>query len=191
MKLRLLAAVAAISSLSAPAFAAEVSGARVELVGGWDNPDFDFNPPSGGPNDDGMVYGIGAGYDFALGKDLAIGVDVEATDSTAGFTFTNAGDTTSYSLGRDLYAGGRLTLSVAESLNLVFKAGYSSARARRSVVTPVFAEDLSYTTSGVRLAGGLQFAVGKNAYVGGEYRWTDYDTQLERGQAVATLGLRF
>ena len=187
----ILAAAATLATLASPAAAADLSGARVELVGGWDDADFDFNSLGQEPKSDGAVYGIGAGYDFALGRDVALGVDVEATDSTAGFTFVTGTDSSSYSLGRDLYAGGRLTVAASSRLNFVFKAGYSSVRARRTLVTPVFAEEVSYSTEAIRIAGGAQFMIGEKAYVGAEYRWADYDTDLERGQAVATLGFRF
>jgi outer membrane immunogenic protein len=188
----ILAAAATAALLAAPsAQAADLSGARVELVGGWDDADFDFNSLGQEPESDGAVYGIGAGYDFAVGREVALGVDVEATDSTAGFTFVTGADSSSYALGRDLYAGGRLTVAASSRLNFVFKVGYSSAHVRRKLVTPVFAEDVSYTTEAVRIAGGAQFAIGEKAYVGAEYRWADYDTDLERGQAIATVGLRF
>ncbi len=185
-----LAATAATATLAAPATAANISGPRVELVAGWDKPSFDDT--FGVDIDaDGVVFGIGAGYDFAVGEKVALGIDLEATESTAGFRETDGTDTVEFDAGRDLYAGVRLTIAASERVNVYAKAGYTNARVEATLTTPTFAEELSGEADGARVGIGTQFAVGKKAYIGAEYRYSNYEADLSRHQAVATLGLRF
>ncbi len=44
---------------------------------------------------------------------------------------------------------------------------------------------------GARAGVGFQFAVGPRSYVGAEYRYSDYEADLSRHQALASLGFRF
>lgn len=187
----LLASAAAVAAAAGPASAANISGARVEAILGWDKPDFDFDAPGDDPDADGIVYGLGAGYDFALGETVAIGIDLEASDSSAELNFASAGDSVRYEAGRDLYAGLRFTAAASDRLNLYGKGGYTNARVKASLVTPTFAQVLDYEADGFRVGLGAQYAVGGKAYVGAEYRYSNYETALSRHQAVATLGMRF
>ena len=185
-----LTAAAAVAAIASPAAAANISGPRVEVMAGWDQPDFDVDS-YGEVNADGIVYGVGAGYDFALGKTVAIGVDLEASSSTAGFTASSAGDTVEFDAGRDLYAGLRLTAAASDRVNLYFKAGYTNAAIKATLTTPTFAEVIEGEADGTRLGLGTQFLIGKKAYVGAEYRYSNYEADLTRHQAVATAGVRF
>jgi len=188
----LFVAAAAAAAIAVPAPAASLSGPRVELVAGWDKPDFDFDPPGGNdPGANGIVYGIGAGYDFAVGKTVALGIDLEASDSTSELDFASAGDTVHFEAGRDLYAGLRFTAAASDRLNLYAKGGYANARVEASFTTPTFAEVIDFEADGFRVGLGGQYAVGGKAYVGAEYRYSNYDGDLSRHQAVATLGMRF
>lgn len=188
----LFAAAAVAVAIAAPASAAATSGPRVELVAGWDKPDFDFD--SGGAFDadaDGVVFGLGAGYDFAVGETVAIGIDLEATETTAGFDVADGADTVEFDGGRDLYAGLRLTAAASDRVNLYAKGGYTNAKVEAALTTPTFAEVIEGEADGLRVGLGAQFAVGSKAYVGAEYRYSNYEADLSRHQAVATLGLRF
>ena len=188
----LLGAATAAAALAAPATAASLSGPRVELVAGWDKPSFDDDTIAGADLDaDGAVFGIGAGYDFAIGETVALGIDVEATESTAGFTESSGGDTVEFDAGRDLYAGVRLTVAASDRVNVYAKAGYTNARVEANLTTPTFAEEISGNGDGARVGLGAQLAVGEKAYVGGEYRYSNYEADFSRHQAVATLGFRF
>ena len=51
-------------------------GPRVEAVVGYDR------VKALGEKDGGALFGIGAGYDFAVGSGVSLGADVEATEST-------------------------------------------------------------------------------------------------------------
>lgn len=168
------AAAAAALAFATPAMAQDgttaPTGARVEALVGWDRPSID------GFHDNGILFGIGAGYDFAVGNAVSLGVDVEATDSTA--------KEDGVSTGRDLYAGGRANFAVSPNANVYVKAGYTNARIK--------VEDFGGANGdGLRVGAGGQFGIGGKAYVGGEYRYSNYEAGFERHQVALTVGTRF
>jgi outer membrane immunogenic protein len=146
------------------------TGFRVEALVGWDRPSID------GFHDNGILFGVGAGYDVAVGNAVSLGVDVEASDSTA--------KKDGVSTRRDLYAGGRVNFAVSPNANVYVRGGYTNARFK--------IEDLgSGNADGFRVAGGGQFGIGGKAYVGGEYRYSNYEAGIERHQVALTVGTRF
>ena len=168
------AAAAAAFAVATPAMAQDVktapTGVRVEALVGWDRPGID------GFHDNGVLFGVGAGYDFAVGNAVSLGVDVEATDSTA--------SEDGVSTGRDLYAGGRANFAVSPNANVYVKAGYTNARIK--------VEDFGAANGdGFRVGAGAQYGIGGKAYVGGEYRYSNYEAGFERHQVALTVGTRF
>lgn len=162
-------ATPAMAQTAAPATAAP-TGFRVEALVGYDRAGTD------GFHLDGVLYGIGAGFDFAAGSNVSLGVDVEATDST--------GKEDGVSVGRDLYAGGRVNFAVSPRANLYVKGGYTNARVKVSG----FGSD---NGDGFRLGAGGQLTLGGKAYVGAEYRYSNYESDFDRHQVALTLGTRF
>lgn len=186
-----LIAGAAFVALATPA-SAQVGGGRIEAVVGWDHTslgleDFGFNDDI---NSDGIVFGIGAGYDFALSPTSSMGVDVEATESTSDLDLTDGTDSAEIAVGRDLYVGGRFTFAASPTANVYVKAGYTNARIRATLEEGTTITRESANADGIRAGIGAQFAVGTNAYVGGEYRYSNYEADFSRHQAVLTLGFR-
>ena len=167
------AAVAAIAFAS-PAMAQDAAtapaGARVEALVGWDRPSIS------GFHDNGVLFGLGAGYDIGLGGAVSLGVDVEASDSTA--------KKSGVSTGRDLYAGGRVNFAVSPNANVYLRGGYTNARFKEEGFGGA-------NFDGFRVAGGGQFGIGGKAYVGGEYRYSNYEAGIERHQVALTVGTRF
>jgi len=162
--------IAAIAATPAAAQSAAPTGGRIEALVGYDVVSFS------GADEGGVLYGIGAGYDFAVGNSVALGIDVEASDSTT--------DVDIVSTGRDLYAGVRASFPVSTSANLYLKAGYTNARIK--------AEDLGGANGdGFRLGAGAQFTISGKAYVGGEYRYSNYESDFSRHQFAAVIGTRF
>lgn len=185
------AAAAAALLASAPAVSAPVSGARVEAVIGLDSARLDGFGNRSDVGDSAVLYGLGIGYDVPIGTGAAIGIDLEATDSGAEFRQADALTDIRLELGRDLYAGARLTASVAPSVALYFKAGYTNVATRGDFRTTTFSEVIEANEGGIRAGGGAQISLGGNAFVGAEYRFSSYDGDLRRHQGVAALGLRF
>jgi outer membrane immunogenic protein len=179
----LCASAVALAAFATPAAAAAPAGGRIEAIVGYDHLSID----AGGGVDvsaSGVSFGLGAGYDFAVGKSVALGLDVEAADSTTDIDPTA---TDSISANRDLYAGARLTTALSDKVNLYFKAGYTNARFKATTGGVTDSGHLD----GIRGGAGLQFAIGKSAYIGGEYRYSNYESDVTRHQGVATLGFRF
>ena len=178
----LCASAVAFAALATPAAAAAPNGGRIEAIVGYDSVSFDLG--LGDDSTSGVVYGLGAGYDFGVGEKVSLGLDIEAADSTTEIEFT---PTDRIFSGRDLYAGARLTAALSEKANLYFKAGYTNARIK--VETGGVTDGAN--ADGIRGGVGLQFLVGKSMYVGGEARYSNYEAGLERIQGVANIGFRF
>jgi len=187
------ASVAAIAAFAAPASAQVRSGARIEAMAGWDNVSIGLEDygVDASIDESGIVFGIGAGYDFAMGENSSFGIDIEASESTAEGDYEDGGDTAGINYGRDLYAGLRFTTAVGENTNIYVKAGYTNLRV--SVNGEVDDDEVggSANANGVRAGVGAQFGLGESAYIGAEYRYSNYEAGLTRHQAVATLGFRF
>lgn len=189
MKLRFVAFAFAATAIAAPAMAAPISGARVEGVVGYDHVNIDFDGDDEGTG--GVLYGLGVGYDFAVSPTFSLGIDAEATDSTADIEFVEGTDSAEISAGRDLYIGGRVTTAVSENFNLYGKLGYTNARLKASVTEDGVTTSESANGDGIRAGIGGQFAITGNSYIGTEYRYSNYEAGLSRHQVAATVGFRF
>ena len=187
----MLVAGAALAALATPA-SAQVGGGRIEALVGWDHASVDFN--DFGLDDDlssnGIVFGIGGGYDFAMSPTTSVGIDVEATASTTDLDLTDGTDTLDIDVGRDLYVGGRVTFAASPTANVYVKAGYTNARIRVLAESDFDIFEDSSNADGIRGGIGAQFTVGRNAYIGAEYRYSNYEADFSRHQVVATLGFR-
>lgn len=181
-----LSAVAAAALTATPALAQAPQGPRVEALVGYDVLRLDLSDAGIDDSfqDEGVLYGVGAGYDFALGNGASLGVDVEASDSTT--KESNIEGTLVAK--RDLYAGGRVSFGIDDKgSNVYLKGGYTNARFGASDDSI----SASANADGFRLGGGAQFVLGGKAYVGGEYRYSNYEADLERHQLAAVIGTRF
>lgn len=185
-----LSAVAAAALAATPAAAQAPQGPRVEALVGYDALRVDIEDTGiPGSNDirfkdEGVLYGLGVGYDFALSEAASLGVDLEATDSNT--KESNVAGT--LKTGRDLYAGARVSFPLgADGSNVYLKGGYTNARftAEDSLVSD------SENLKGYRVGAGAQFALRGRAYIGGEYRFSDYEQDVSRHQVALTLGTRF
>ena len=175
-KVAFAAAVAAC--LATPAFAQDNAGAtftgfRVEAIVGYDNIGI-----SGIKNPDGVVYGIGAGYDFAAGG-VVLGVEAEASDSTAKVKLVGP----DLVAARDLYAGGRIGTVVGNGL-LYGKVGYTNARTKVKGLGGANGD-------GVRAGLGYELPFGSQTFAKVEYRYSNYEAGISRNQVVAGFGVRF
>ena len=192
--MRKLIVVASLAAMSAatPALAqakAPFTGFRVEGIAGWDRAQV--------PNDrtNGIVYGAGAGYDFQAGR-AVLGIEGEASDSSGKECVSGtivAADRLCANVGRDLYVGGRVGALVGPATLLYAKAGYTNARFNLNYTEPTGVNNFKVHDNydGVRVGGGIEQAVGRNAYVKAEYRYSNYEQNVDRHQVVAGFGLRF
>lgn len=172
------ASAAIFSATPALAQVAAPTGPRVEALLGYDR------VKAFGEKDGGALFGIGAGYDFAVGPAISLGADIEATESTQK---EGDEDIAQVKAGRDLYAGGRVTFAVSPGANLYVKGGYTNARFKATDGIDTYAENFE----GYRIGAGGQLALSGKAYVGGEYRYSNYQDGLSRNQVALTVGTRF
>jgi outer membrane immunogenic protein len=150
-------------------------GARVEVIGGYDRTD--VAPGLGAEN--GVVYGLGAGYDFRF-RSVVLGVEAEANNSSVE---RSAGAITRM-VGRSFYAGARAGVIIADPLLVYIKGGYADGRFAGSGVT-------SYTGSGFRVGGGAELALTDRAFLKVEYRYSDYGREARGQTGIVGFGLRF
>ncbi|MET0179266.1 MAG: outer membrane beta-barrel protein [Novosphingobium sp.] len=206
-----LAAAPALAQDSQSTF----TGPRVEAIVGYDvaqagsSVDNDTTD-SDDQSIDGLLYGIGAGFDFAVGR-LVLGVEGEYTDSTAKTTYDN-GDFEGFGFGsvktgRDLYVGARAGVLATPKTLVYGKAGYTNARF--DVLANDGTTELSsnFDTDGWRVGAGVEQAIGSNTFAKVEYRYSNYnegevdypvgadsdrfDIDLDRHQVVGSIGIRF
>jgi outer membrane immunogenic protein len=180
--------------IAAPAFAQDTpndGGFRIEAIGGYDRAHVD------GEHANGVVYGVGVGYDVQAGRAL-FGVEGEATDSSADRCVGGLvipGDRTCAELRRDLYVGGRVGALVGPRTLLYVKAGYTNARSRVDYDDGTASTTLDFTNrrnlDGVRAGAGIQFGIGDHAYVRTEYRYSNYEAGVDRHQVVGAFGFHF
>jgi outer membrane immunogenic protein len=187
-----LAAVVAATCVASPAFAqdeppaegpSEFTGFKVEGLAGYD---------------EGFVYGVGAGYDVQIGR-LVLGGEGELSDSTdkeclpAG-TFA-PGDRFCAISGRNIYVGGRIGFAVAQRTLLYGKVGYTNQRVTVDYTAgtpPALASfRVSENLGGIRLGGGIEQKLGRNVYIKGEYRYSDYENNDFTHDGVVGIGFRF
>lgn len=164
------------------------TGFRVEAFGGFDTANYNRSG-----KDQGIVYGAGIGYDFAVGG-FRIGVEAEGSDSTTDGCVQLGLDRFCTEAGRDLYAGGRIGFAAGSKLLLYAKGGYTNLRLTRRDHNPLEGPIVLHPKfDGVRFGGGAELAVGASSFVKAEYRYSDYDRRIsfDRHQGVVGFGLRF
>ncbi|MDE8651566.1 outer membrane protein [Novosphingobium album (ex Liu et al. 2023)] len=206
--------------VSVPALAQDTAspftGPRVEAIVGYDKTragsSVDTDAAVGNKQSmDGVLYGVGAGYDVDLGS-VVLGAEAEVTDSTAKQSF-GAGDFEGFGSGniktnRDLYVGARAGVKVAPTTLLYAKAGYTNGRFGAYSSDGEVAYREKFDADGYRVGAGVEQAVGRNTFAKLEYRYSNYskgeidfgddlpdsqrfDVDLDRHQVVASVGMRF
>lgn len=176
-----LAAFAAVAVVASPASAqTALTGGRVEVLAGLDrvNAD-DFH-------DSGLAYAINVGYDFAAGGNVSLGFDLEAGDSTVTKKLRIGTVDTSIRAKRDLYAGARVNFGLDDKTIAYLKAGYSNARVSfGTIVAP------NNELNGWRFGVGANRLIQGNVFLGGEYRYSNYEDGYARHQVLGSIGARF
>ena len=189
-----IAAALLAGTIATPALAQDnnLGGFRVEGLVGYDRPSIEDEGA------DGVVYGMGVGYDFQSGN-AVFGIEAEATDSSADETVTGfalPGDTLRVRASRDLYVGGRAGFGVGGNSLIYAKAGYTNARVRVDYEDGTAGTVADFTDrtnlDGVRAGAGLEWLIpGSPLSLRAEYRYTNYELGVERHQGTLGLALRF
>lgn len=168
MKTAIFAALVA-ASVSVPAFAQDTdsfTGPRIGVTSGYDKY----------AGEEGVSYGVTAGYDLALAPSIRAGVDVSLGDSTV--------DGAGFDASRDLAASARLGYVLTPQVLAFGKVGYANSR--------IEAAGTGTSFEGVRFGGGVEYALSPRTYVSAEYQRTEYEQNLGgRDGALIGVGIRF
>lgn len=192
---KLLLTTVALAFASTPAFAADFAGFRAEAHAGWDHISLDNAELEVDDSDNGVAYGIGIGYDFAVAKGMIVGIETNldfANTKECGELFGE--DELCVKTGRDFDVAARFGTKIGENALLYVKAGYANGRIKAEYedfedIIEGFSE--AANGDGVRLGAGLEFALGTNAYAKAEYRYTNYEGGFTRNQVLGGFGFRF
>jgi outer membrane immunogenic protein len=214
-------AFAAVPALAQDSPAAEeaqatFTGPRVEAIIGWDKSRSGSTVDNDATRDldqsvDGLMYGVGVGFDFAAGNDFVVGAEAELTDSMA--KSRNDGVPNTFNLGRvntgrDLYIGARAGIIVGSNALVYVKGGYTKARYNLVGTDGTIDLNQRIDAGGWRAGAGLEYAMSKNTFAKIEYRYSKYseaefdfegqtpdsssfNIDTDRHQVVAAVGLRF
>ncbi|MEA3389348.1 outer membrane protein [Sphingobium sp. CCH11-B1] len=217
MRKLMVATLLAGAPFATPALAQDVNptftGPRVEAILGYDHvgagSDFDNDNGRDDQSIDGLLYGVGVGYDVNLGG-AVVGVEGEWTDSTAKSDRFDPTDQFGFgrvSQGRDLYVGARAGILANPSTLVYVKGGYTNSKLNVLAGNTNETTDTSFKLDGWRIGGGVERAINANTFAKVEYRYSNYtDGQLDfpngatserfnidtdRHQVVASVGWRF
>jgi outer membrane immunogenic protein len=185
---------------------ASAQGLRAELHTGYDR------VQGGGDRRDGLLYGVGLGYDVTLAPKLMVGIDASIDDSTTKGCESAANVRACVRAGRDLAIGGRVGYAISATDTVYVLASYTNARVTSRVTTtaatpaptptptpvPALAaaavsstQRYSDNLDGVRFGLGLEHNFAANLYGKAEYRYSNYEAGVERHQILAGVGIRF
>jgi outer membrane immunogenic protein len=115
-----------------------------------------------------FTYGVNAGYDFDLGK-AVVGGTIEYQDSSEdGF-------------GRNLAATVRAGVKATDNVLVYGLVGYTNQGV----------EDSDIELDGIRAGAGVEVALGKGAFGQVEYRYSNFEADVEGHQFVLGIGYRF
>ena len=215
-----LIAGATIAALATPAMAqsaSDFSGLRIGAEVGYDKLRSGSTADADTSRDlkqsiDGVGYGAVVGYDFPATNDVRVGVEASIADSSASWDNNNE-DPNVFNLGRvqadrDIYVGARVGYVTNPKTMVYLKGGYTNARFGIEGRDGTASATRRLDTDGYRIGGGIEYAVTPNAYIGAEYRYSNYsegeidfnediadsgrfDIDTDRHQVMATVGYRF
>jgi outer membrane immunogenic protein len=196
---KILCAAVLAACFSSPAFA-NFSGGRIEGRVGWDRPGLEIDFDDGedqfsfSDSDDGLLYGVEAGYDFQMSEHVVLGIyggfDMSDT-KRCGPLFGN--DEACLKVRRNL----------TDAVMVYAKGGYSNGRIKATYEDfgdPTNNDSASESRGGIHVGAGLELALGTMAYAKIEYVYTDYKSFLlddftkgdfDRSQVIGGIGIRF
>jgi outer membrane immunogenic protein len=191
-----LAAALLAGTIATPALAQDDAtppgGFHVSGIIGYDAPDGDVDDASG------LVYGIGAGYDFNIGRNVFVGPEVELSSSTTdecAAGVDRAGDLLCVSAGRDIYLGARIGTRIGRNARVYVGGGYTNANFEVSYDANLAGSTGDFRVDdeldGFRLKAGAELDLSRNAFVRAEYRYSNYEGDFDRHQLVGAIGFRF
>lgn len=212
----MVSAALAVGFAASPALADGFTGARVEAHAGYENVTaklkyedtaFPDDNVTAKESTNGILYGIGVGYDFPVGESWILGVEANfdlADNDRCEEVFGD--DAACFKVKRDLSVGARLGAVMSKSTMFYVGAAYVNGKAKISYtddLDPTNDFSFSDTRGGWRLSTGLEVALTSKAYAKVEYRYSHYSRYkasagteslslgFDRHQVLAGVGMRF
>ncbi|EJU10041.1 opacity protein and surface antigen-like protein [Sphingomonas sp. LH128] len=145
----------------------------------------------GGESDEGVAYGISAGYDIPLSNGLFVGIQGTAADSTTKECASAGAERLCIKTGRDLAAVVRLGTQVGERSKIYVLGGYTNARLRVTYTDGIDSYGEGANSDGFRLGAGAQYDLSDRLFVKAEYRYSNYESDFSRHNALVALGAKF
>lgn len=184
MKIYFAAAAAAVFVVPAAANAQ----AYVQAQGGFDSVSVL------GASDEGVAFGVAAGYDFALSETVFAGIEASVDDSTTKECARDidvVGDELCIKTGRDLSAVVRLGTKLSAADQLYVLGGYTNARLKVTYDDGVDSFGEGANGDGVRLGAGYRRTFSNNVFAKLEYRYSNYEADFSRHNVLAAVGVTF
>lgn len=154
-----------------------------------------------GESDEGVLYGIAAGYEFPLGGSVFAGVEAGIADSTTkeceSLSYSPAPPFSAYTetaclkSGRDISAVVRLGTRLGEESAIYILGGYTNARLKATWDDGYSKYSAGDNGDGFRLGAGYQHTFGKNFFGKVEYRYSNYEGDFSRHNGVVAVGVNF
>jgi outer membrane immunogenic protein len=218
-KIAMLAATGSLLAFAAPAMAQEApfSGLRVGVEAGYDHLRSGSSEDVDTTRDlkqsmDGVAYKGVIGYDAAVSPNVRVGAEASYGDSSASWDNNNNAPNVfnlgHVDAGREIYVGGRVGFVTSPRTMLYVKGGYTNQRFGLQGTDGTVDLNQRLDTDGWRVGAGVEYAISNKAYVGAEYRYSNYskgefdfegstpdssrfNIDTDRHQVMATAGIRF
>ncbi|WP_297775854.1 porin family protein [uncultured Roseovarius sp.] len=181
---RYILAALAFAALPATAHAQ----AYVQVHGGFDSVSV------GGESEEGVAYGAAVGYEFPLSENMFAGLEAGYDDSSTKACESDlfvVGDEACLKTGRDLSAVVRLGTNLGARSQLYVLGGYTNARIKATYTDGVDSESEGANGDGFRLGAGYKMSFSDNLYGKIEYRYSNYESDFSRHNALVGLGVSF
>lgn len=180
--------LAALAAAAAVLPAAAHAQAYVQVETGLDA--VDLNPGK----DEGVLYGVSAGYEVPLGNNLFAALEAGLSDSSTKECARDLfvpNDKLCVKSGRDISATLRFGTNLSEASKLYVLGGYTNGRIRATYQDNLGKDSDGVNLDGFRLGAGYQHNFGQNLFGKIEYRYSNYEQGVERHNGVVAIGMNF
>jgi len=140
---------------------------------------------------EGVAYGVTAGYDVPLSGGIFVGLQGTVADSSTKECVTAGLEEACIRTGRDLAALVRLGTRTGERSSIYLLAGYTNARIRLTYDDGVDSFEIGENGDGVRVGAGGQLDLSDSVFIKAEYRYSNYEADFSRHNALIAVGAKF
>lgn len=144
-----------------------------------------------GESDQGVSYGVSAGYDIALSNGTFVGIQGTVADSTTKECVSAGTERACLKTGRDLAVVARFGIAASEKAKVYVLGGYTNARLRLTYTDGTDRYSEGANGDGFRLGAGAQYDLSEQLFVKAEYRYSNYESDFSRHNALIALGAKF